>query len=197
MNATRGWGLLERTLSRWRFSTVLGLLKEAGPAGRILDLGCGPHAHFLPLTKFGGKFGIDLYLRFGSGFGSNGIHLLCCDLQTADPPFRPGSFDAIIAMAFFEHLHMDRGMELLRSVHALLKPGGILILTTPAPWMRTALNLMALVRLVSPAEIADHKAYYSRESIAQALAAAGFPIAGIRIGMFMAGANCWAVAQKK
>lgn len=197
MNVTRGWGFLEGFLSKRRFATVVTLLDEVKNRGRILDLGCGPNARFLPLARFSDKFGIDLCLRSGAHRGANEIHLLRCDLQRTNPPLRPHSFDAITAIAFLEHLEEGRGAELIRSVYDLLKPNGILVLTTPALWTKMVLNSMAVMRLVSPEEITDHKAYYSQESIRQALVHAGFPIFGIRVGTFMAGANIWAIARKE
>lgn len=53
------------------------------------------------------------------------------------PYFRAASFDAVIAAAIIEHLPDPAGM--LRESARVLKPGGILVLTTPHPfWERLA-----------------------------------------------------------
>ena len=107
---------------------------EGVPEGaRVLDLGCGDG-------------------RFLSGFLHRGWEISCLEIDasavargraefpkiafyvgdaTAEPPaqLRRGSFDAIISTEVIEHVYSPRG--LLRNAYELLKPGGILVLTTP------------------------------------------------------------------
>ena len=55
--------------------------------------------------------------------------------DAASPPFKPGSFDGLFAGEILEHL--PRPEEALREWNRVLKPGGILILTTPNRERRT------------------------------------------------------------
>ncbi|PIR49418.1 hypothetical protein COU79_04985 [Candidatus Peregrinibacteria bacterium CG10_big_fil_rev_8_21_14_0_10_54_7] len=48
------------------------------------------------------------------------------------PPFRPESFDIVSATAIIEHV--ESPLAMLRGMHRLLRPGGIIILTTPDPF---------------------------------------------------------------
>ncbi len=69
----------------------------------------------------------------------------------------PGSFDAIIAFEVIEHVDFTAEAE------ALLKPGGLLLLTSPVPHMDWVMKLLEAVglnqRRTSPH---DHLVYFER-----------------------------------
>jgi O-antigen biosynthesis protein len=52
------------------------------------------------------------------------------DLQRQPWPYRDGEFDAVLCCEILEHLHSDP-MGLLAEMNRVLKPGGVLLLTTP------------------------------------------------------------------
>jgi GT2 family glycosyltransferase/SAM-dependent methyltransferase/glycosyltransferase involved in cell wall biosynthesis len=52
------------------------------------------------------------------------------DLQHQPWPYRDGEFDAVLCCEILEHLHTDP-MGLLAEMNRVLKPGGVLLLTTP------------------------------------------------------------------
>lgn len=59
------------------------------------------------------------------------IHRVAADLDIGEGralPLRPGSFDAVLASLFLSYL--ERPMELLRGVAAILRPGGRLVLSS-------------------------------------------------------------------
>ena len=49
-----------------------------------------------------------------------------------NPPFEDGSFDVIVATAIIEHV--SNPGEFLRKIYSMLRPGGIVIITTPDPF---------------------------------------------------------------
>ena len=53
------------------------------------------------------------------------------DAEYLPRPFIPASFDTIVAGEILEHV--ESPMRLLRAIHATLRPGGRLILSTPNP----------------------------------------------------------------
>jgi hypothetical protein len=55
---------------------------------------------------------------------------------------------------------------------------------------------MAGAGLLSPRQIEDHKAAYTRAGLAELLRDAGFNPAGIETGRFQGGANLWARGRK-
>jgi ubiquinone/menaquinone biosynthesis C-methylase UbiE len=57
------------------------------------------------------------------------LHMIQGDALT--PPFPDASFDIVTATAFIEHVADPQ--KLLKEIHRVLRPGGIVILTTPQP----------------------------------------------------------------
>ena len=62
---------------------------------------------------------------------SNYTSSVIADVMNLPEPFKPGSFDAIVAGELIEHL--DRPLDFLRSCYKTLAPHGILVLSTPNP----------------------------------------------------------------
>lgn len=69
----------------------------------------------------------------------------------------PASFDAIIAFEVIEHV------DITNEALALLKPGGLLLLTSPVPHMDWAMKLLEKVGLNQPRTSPhDHLVYFDR-----------------------------------
>ena len=202
MNAargTRGRGLLEGLLARQRARMANALIPPGARAGRIVDIGCGAYPLFLSGTGFHEKFGLD---RVATAWGhaelqGQGIEILHFDVETdARLPFDDASVDVLTMLAVFEHIAPQRLAPLTRDVFRVLKPGGMLILTTPAHWTAGLLRLLARLRLVSHEEIDEHKDAYSHGEIVPVLTAAGFDESEIQYGSFELGLNLWVTARK-
>jgi SAM-dependent methyltransferase len=195
--ATRGWGLLERWLATRRANVAVRKVQRAERGGRILDLGCGASHLFLLRSGFDHRFGLDLLPARHEGVRAAGIMLLASDLEQGFLPFREAAFDAVSCLATLEHISREQSRHLLGEVHRVLRPGGVLVLTTPAPWTGPVLSLMAAARVVSPVEIDDHKGALSTRNLRELLIDAGFPAAGMRYGYFELFMNQWLVATKE
>ena len=94
-------------------------------------------------------------------------------------------------LAVFEHINRGKLIFVLKEIKRVLKNGGILIITTPAPWSDSLLHFMARFGLISSEEIHDHKHNLSRKSISKLLTEAGFKPQNISRGFFEAGFNMW------
>jgi 2-polyprenyl-3-methyl-5-hydroxy-6-metoxy-1,4-benzoquinol methylase len=169
----------------------------------LLDIGCGSFPLFLTRCSFRTKYGVDRVstedatAAVESDQSDQSISLVNFDLEAEDSlPFPDEHFEVITALAVLEHIDRDRVVPLLSEVSRLLKPGGQYILTTPARWTDGILAAMARLRLVSSAEIDEHKGAYSRGGIHSVLAEAGFDPAGIRSGHFEFFMNTWVIATK-
>jgi ubiquinone/menaquinone biosynthesis C-methylase UbiE len=124
-----------RYMSRRRFVSVVEAL---GPprAGRVLDIGCG--------------WGYNLFLLGSNGFDPVGIDIVSNDflaarriadanetivrLAQADAgrlPFRDGAFDAVTSVETFEHIFERDRVEAVREIFRILRPGGLLSMSTP------------------------------------------------------------------
>ncbi len=44
---------------------------------------------------------------------------------------RPGGFDIVVHLEVIEHMKVEHGAKLLKACHASLKPGGVMLMSTP------------------------------------------------------------------
>jgi SAM-dependent methyltransferase len=197
---TRGHGLLEGFLARRRYHLAEGLIPDHLRSGRIVDLGCGSYPLFLLSTDFSEKVGLDKLVHISPDHHADchGLQLEFLDLSAeALLPLPDESCEVVTMLAVLEHLSPIRVPPLMKDILRVLRKGGVLIVTTPAPWSDRLLRFMAGLRLVSPEEIAEHQAAYSPAQIGKLQRDAGFAKETIRYGYFECGLNCWALAGKE
>ncbi len=98
------------------------------PSGRLLDVGCS-RGYLLEAARDRGwqAAGVELNPRSVELARSRGLEVHCG--QLADAPLAPESFDVVTAFDVIEHLRSPRAF--LAQVHRLLRPDGLLVLTTP------------------------------------------------------------------
>jgi SAM-dependent methyltransferase len=192
--ATRGSGLLESYLSRQRAAKANKLIPAELRMGRILDVGCGSFPYFLSHTAFKEKFAVD---QLSPSVKQNEIRWHILDLNRKPKlPFKPRYFDVITMLAVAEHINPDSLAQLLEEAHRVLKPGGRLILTTPAAWSDGLLRSMASLGLVSAEEIHEHVFAYTLPLLGWYFGRAGFAMKRVRFGYFELGLNLWAMAER-
>jgi SAM-dependent methyltransferase len=68
--------------------------------------------------------------RFGEAISALDLDVVQCDIENEPVPFAPRTFDAVLFNELFEHLRIDPVFT-LRDVHRVLKPSGVLLLSTP------------------------------------------------------------------
>jgi SAM-dependent methyltransferase len=150
------------------------LMRYSGKPGRILEIGAGD-GYLLNEAKKGGwqVEGLELsqprVQRAKEWFG---IDLQCADLQQAQ--LIPGSFDAVVMFQLIEHVHDPRG--LLTRVNSLLRPGGVMMLSTP--------NVLAYSRKrrdVDSWRIPRHLFFFTPRTLVRTVERCGFDV--LRRGM--------------
>jgi SAM-dependent methyltransferase len=191
---TRGGGMLEPFLARRRAAKANRLIPTFHRSGRIMDIGCGSFPYFLSHTSFKEKFAID---QITPEKPSEDIRWYRLNLNT-EPylPFEKGYFDVITLLAVIEHLDQNSLISLLQECYRVLRPEGMVILTTPAAWSGNILRWMARMNLVSAEEIEEHVYEYTLPEIGWYFGKAGFEMEKIRFGYFELVFNMWATAVR-
>ena len=122
--------LLNEHLARYLFAKHF-IARMPQPAS-VLDAGCGSGYGSAELAKTGASVtGADVsgeavaYAR--EHFGAQGIRFVEAPCESL--PFEPESFDLVTAFEVIEHL--ERWQELLTEANRVLKPGGVLLVSTP------------------------------------------------------------------
>ncbi len=104
------------------------------------------------------------------------------------PRVRPavGDWDAVTMLAVLEHIPASEQTALAEACHALLKPGGKVIITVPAKAVDHLLAALRLMRLIDGMSLEEHFGF-------EPAATPGiFPAPGFRLvhhGRFQAGLN--------
>lgn len=155
--------LLEPFLRKMRIRRI----KRYIPGNCVLcDVGCGFSAKFLhdiaPFIRKG--IGIDKKV---DNLKSDKIELVRANIEKELPV--PSSYtDCVILLAVLEHLEYPT--PVLIECHRILKPGGVLILTTPTPFSKPILEFLSFkLNIVSPVEISDHKNYFNSAQLIRIL----------------------------
>ncbi len=111
-----------------RYRKVFEILKKLKP-GKFLEVGCNS-GEFLEQVK---TLGYEVSGMEISDKAAERGRKKSLDIKTADAtksfPFLKNSFDVILAGEIIEHTLDDA--EFLKKIHNLLRPNGILIITTP------------------------------------------------------------------
>jgi SAM-dependent methyltransferase len=100
------------------------------PGSSILDVGCGDAVSFPALSEFGTVRGIEVDENLLDPFGPYRDRISTLPLGEPiydDPSWR---FDLITALDVIEHIDDDRGA--VSAMAAMLRPGGLLVVTVPA-----------------------------------------------------------------
>ncbi len=154
-------------LTKSRYLELLGRFEDHRRSGRLLDVGCG--FGFLLATAAERRwevYGTEISssaLRYAERLGlpRDQIHLGGIE----DAGFVPGSFDVVTLLEVIEHLHDP--VRTLRAVGRVLRPGGLLYLTTPN---FDSLSRRVLRKNWSVIHPEEHLSYFNTRSLVTLLA---------------------------
>lgn len=168
-----------------------------GSSKTILDVGCSPGHLAIAIARSGHKVtGIDLndeYLvKYNPGWLGE-ITRIKWNIETDRLNFPDQSFDCILFTEILEHIAITHPRILLADLYRMLKPGGVLYITTPNVSCFT--NILHLLRNknifwdqdIFYGSLDRHNREYTSEDVEKALKYAG--IANYRINFFSTWSN--------
>ena len=140
---------LDRFLQNWRIRVAR---RELPPGARLLDIGTHDGTLFC-LTRARGV-GIDPELAAVTSIP--GVTLVKGSFPEDLPSLPDGSFDAVTALAVIEHVPESELPIWAEAIARLVVPGGLLIITVPAPTVDTILHVLMRLKLVAGMEAHQH-----------------------------------------
>ena len=179
---------LEEILYKLRFQKVI---KSIPPGSKVLDLGCGFNGKLLKKIEEKISLGVGIDISVNSQNKSSKIKLIAHDLNYP-LPFSENEFDVVTSLANLEHLESPQ--KSLEEIYRVLKPGGILLLTTPSTYGKPVLEFLAFFGVVSKQEIQDHKNYFTKNILKRYCKEIGF--SSCKHKYFQMGMNNFLTARK-
>jgi SAM-dependent methyltransferase len=153
-----------------RYSAMLTMIAdEVGHRGRLLEVGCGAGFFLKAAERAGWQVeGIELS-EDASQFAIERLHLPIRRDRAEEAPIEPGTFDVAAMFDVIEHLFEPRAV--LTAIARALKPGGLLVITTPNIDAASRRVLGRNWAVLSPLE---HVYYFSERTLKRLLESTGF-----------------------
>jgi SAM-dependent methyltransferase len=143
---------LDRYLQRYRIRMAVGQMPNVT---RLLDIG----THDGALFRLTGASGVGIDPELIEVPPLPGVTMVRGLFPDDVPPLPDEPFDAAVALAVFEHIPEDELGTWAKSLAALLKPGGRLIITVPAPTVDQMLHVLIRLRLIAGIEAHQHHGF--------------------------------------
>lgn len=148
---------LDRLIQRWRMDMALRHV----PAGaRLLDIGTHDGLMFERSGTTG--VGIDPELVQPASPRSD-VWLIRGSFPLDLPPLQDGSFDVATALAVVEHVEEEELAAWAVALSRLLVPGGLLVITVPAPTVDKILHVLMAMRLIAGMEAHQHHGFVPKD----------------------------------
>jgi SAM-dependent methyltransferase len=143
---------------------------EISPGMRVLDYGCGDCTSLLEIRALGAEpYGVEVDPNVRDLADALGVRVHVGSLATL--PEADGSFDAVTLSQVIEHVTNPE--ELLRGLASKLKPGGMIVLTTPNS---RALTRRILGRRWLHWHMPFHQNHFHAKALRQLLERVGFRV---------------------
>lgn len=139
---------------------------------KVLDVGCGAGNMIHHLSRYGQVKGVDVDARPVAMAQARGYDVRQSD-ASGGIPFPDASFDLVTALDVIEHVDADEAI--LREAARVLRPGGMLAISTPAfQWLWSHNDVLN-----------GHKHRYTAAELRERAERAGFRIRRLTYGFFL------------
>lgn len=174
-NAPQGRELERRqAVARQRLSRIAGLLKRSPGDIHVVDVGCSRGQFVAAAIAAGYKAeGVEPAPRIAEAARAAGVPVHTGLLE--EQHFADNSFDALTLFEVIEHLRTP--LPLLAECRRVLKPGGILLVSTANAESWTAAAMGARWDYFDMQKDGGHISFYNPRSMAKIAAAGGFEVA--------------------
>lgn len=131
-NALYDWNYNYLVYNKKRYDFELKKIKRYYHEDRILEIGAAPYHLTYILKQYGYPVtAVDIEPnRFWDFIEEQGLNVIKCNIEASSLPFDRGEFGFVLFNEVFEHLRFDP-IATLMEINRVLKPGGILMLSTP------------------------------------------------------------------
>ena len=161
-------------VSRRRLQTLLSVLGHDASRARLLDVGCSSGAFLVAARALGlDAQGVEISPEAAASARRAGFRVHTGLLEEAGYP--DASFDAIALIELLEHLRDPRA--LLAECRRILRPGGVLLATTPNGSSWTARAMGARWDVFSLRGMGGHVSFFNPGSLRLLAERAGFEVA--------------------
>jgi len=149
-----------------RWLRLRKVISQIPPDAEILDVGCGTKAAFLKTIAPRIKQGVGIDFKVPTTQSGN---LKTTQMMLGGVlPFEDDSFDVVTMLAVLEHIEQEK--PILQEIHRVLRDNGKLVVTVPSVWSQPVLEFLSYkLKIISEAEIRDHKRYYDRQKLRKVL----------------------------
>ena len=166
---------LERrfTVARRRLTVIAALLNKSPATIRLIDVGCSRGQFVQAAAEQGFEAeGVEPAPHIAAAAQAAGLKVHQGVLEELDLP--PGSFDAATLFEVVEHLREPRA--LLNACHRILKPGGILVISTGNAASWTARVMGARWDYFHISRDAGHVSFFNPASVRLLAARCGYTV---------------------
>ena len=144
---------VDRLLQRWRIGQVVPWIRDGA---RVLDVGCFDAALFAVLgPRIAVGIGLDPLLREPV----SGERFRLVPGHFPDARVAEGPFDVITMLAVLEHVAPAALERWTRACAELLVPGGLVIVTVPAPAVDLILHVLMRLRILHGMSVEEHHGF--------------------------------------
>ncbi|MCB9802856.1 class I SAM-dependent methyltransferase [Candidatus Nomurabacteria bacterium] len=184
--------ILEPILRKLRISRITKNLPKK--VELLVDFGCGEEAGVLQDLANYYQRAIGFDGRVSNRKISEKIILQQANLNQR-VNLEDNSVDVVICLAVLEHVLKPQ--ELLNEAYRVLKPGGILLLTTPSWVAKPILEFLSYrLKIVDRREIEDHQRYFWNKELKEMLKIAHFDLSKAKVSYFQFACNNFVFAKK-